>query len=257
MVNENAVTPDSSEAGAASSTKESGDNASKRNAGVDEVPEYNRYRELDRKIGDLQSHVATLVDILSATQTKASDAPTSIDVDSLAQEDPVKAMRAIAAQTKQEILQETSKKDAFSKKQKDYDHRALTKYPDLNNPSSELWKMTDQVLKERKAEGLDPEKDPRAVLDAADAAFARLILEGKLSYSSLPSEQKRVKALSGGRTESSRGSGDLDDLDDNKLSPEQEFYAKKLGISKEAFLKRAKEGINWKHSNQKAKWGKE
>ncbi len=257
MVTEKDVTAGSSEAGVASSTNEAA-GITKAGSQSAEVPEYNRYRELDRKLSDLQSHVATLVDILSTNQTaKAEESDSSID--SIAEEDPVKAMKAIAAKTKQEILGEQTKQREFERKQREYDSRAIARYPDLNNPNTELWKMTDQVLKERKADGLDPKNDPRAVLDAADAAFARLVQEGRLSLSSTPSERKRIDSVNSGRTESSRGSSSSSEetLDNAKLSADQEFYANKLGISKEAYLKRAKEGVFWKSRRNQLKWGED
>lgn len=119
--------------------------------------------------------------------------------------------------------------------------KIYTEFPDLKNADSELFKATREEY--QALAGSDFGKSPQALELAAHRAAARLgtrPANGNAAQGETPEErERRIAAQSGG----GKNGKSAEISDDGALTPAQKRICKQMGISEDAYRKRAQGGI--------------
>jgi hypothetical protein len=124
----------------------------------------------------------------------------------------------------------------------------LNDFPELSDPKSEMYKLTGDELAKINA---DPEykslSDGKRISLAARHAKLALLESGK-GVESESSRVARIRAQQG-----PTGGRKTVDPSSEELTPSQKYVAKKMGISEDAYKKRASKGIAWGGATARAR----
>jgi hypothetical protein len=112
----------------------------------------------------------------------------------------------------------------------------VAQYEDLANPKSEFFKETAALYGQLKTQGVPPEVAMRLAAEQVD-----LRRKAKAEPSARGSEEERAARAAAQGAPGKRGAAAKTESED--LTPEQERIAEAMGISPEAYKKRAKEGV--------------
>lgn len=134
------------------------------------------------------------------------------------------------------ITQKVKDTLVLDKEVKKYDDMAYRTYPQLSDPNHKLRQETEKVLKEY---GNDFANRPSSIYDAARIAYANLVSSGELVPDSFKEEARRLLSIHDGEVYPFK-SNSSKSPDDVELTPSQQMFAKKLGVSAEKYKQRLK-----------------
>ncbi len=118
------------------------------------------------------------------------------------------------------------------------DNGVRSRYPGLNDKSSEMFKVTSAHYADLKAQGV-----PEALLLEQSAEKAELELRRTGKWQDAGEAEAERLARVGAQNGSQPGGGSADSADDKTLTAQQKLFAKRLGVSEEAYVKRAEQGV--------------
>jgi len=122
------------------------------------------------------------------------------------------------------------------------DSEIVTKYPELKDPESALFKKTREIYKGVVQRNPAKGNDPEALLDAAERAKLQLEIEtlkagrgDRDDDDGDPAERNRRERIRAQSSDRGRRSSDFEE-DDNRLGPEARELIQKMDITEDEFL---------------------
>jgi hypothetical protein len=206
-------------------------------------------RSLEGKIEQLSSVAGP------AKPAKAKGAPDTLDDLSIAE---LKTLRANVPEEQRAAFEEyfeerrvreqvetqvkaITNKQTFAQQEKTATTQALTRWPDLRDSTSELYRATNKVLNEM---GQMADSNPRAILDAANEAGMQLGLSPRTGQTR---RMRTVKSTAPGATDAPTDGDDLVDTDElNRLAAKFASSTKDGKFSKEQMERIAKNAAEYR-----------